>query len=626
MKKKKLQKLSLNASPSGQESRTAAQSQAMLRQRIRSASQMIAGNRHVLYGSFLIMLIATIYYYPHIKVDYDIWYHLKFGEHFVTNKTFQLDHSIFSWTPADPEWKYGIWLGSSFLYLLHSFGGVYALEFFKWLVIISVVCLYFYYCRTSEGSIDINNILLAFLLLIVMNSIASMVKPDNFTLLFFAVIVLIYFFTKLYSKRLFYVYPLIFLVWVNTHGGFLIGLFFITLALFGEVTNLYLRKKGAFSKRLVLEFAIAVFFSYVVTLINPYGISYHIYIIPTYFKSEVMGYAGRVFAFESLWEYAFSDFFRLRNTLWGLILLFAVFVGLTAFVFGKKRQIDPGLLLLNLVFLYIGTGTSRVAAFSAIVAVFSISYLLRKGDALYIKSSVAAISAIIFVLAAAGVSYDSLTKNDYRAWIVTDDVTPEQEVAYIKKYKLPQPIFNDYLTGGYLIWAMYPEYKVFIDPRYGPYWKEVGPDYFDLLAKPTETRLKALNQKYPFKTAIIHYSQSAFIKLFMRSDDWKLIYFGNACAVFIRKDVLNEISKDALSVDISAQRFYRLADPITLNVLFTIYANLGLAKHAEDIIAIYDKNISPFYAYKNTDIIEMRKFLRTMWFNIYKQNSLGVVK
>jgi len=612
MKKKKLQRISLDTSSEGQKNKTEALNQAGFRQRISAASQMLAVNRYVLYGSFLVMLLITLYYYPYINTDYDIWYHLKFGEHFVTNKTFQLDHSVFSWTPADPEWKYGIWLGSSFLYLLYSFAGVYGLELFKWFILASSIGLYLAYCHKAEQKIDINNIMIILLLAVVLNAIASMVKPDNFTLLFFSLIVFIYFYTKSFFTKTFYFYPLIFLIWVNTHGGFLVGLFFITIVLFGEMANLYLRKNEALPKRLIAEFAIAVAFSYLVTLINPYGLSYYTYIIPTYCKSEIMDYAGKVVAFQSLWKYIFSDYFRLANCLWGLLLLFFFFMGLCVYVFRQKRQLDLGLIATNLVFFYVGSNAARVVAFSAIVTAFSISCTIKKGDVLLIKRKVAAISAVIFVIMSSVIFYDSLSKTEHREWVATDRALPVKEVAYIKKYKLPQPIFNDYLIGGYMIWSMYPEYKVFIDPRYGPYWREVGPDYFNFLSEPTVQKLKALNQKYPFKTAFIHYSQSALLKLFMLSDDWKLIYFGNAAAVFIRKDVLNEISDDALSVDISAQRFYRLADPITLNVLFMIYANLGLAKHAEDIIAIYDKNISPFYAYKNTDIIEMRKFLMTL--------------
>jgi len=45
-------------------------------------------------------------------------------------------------------------------------------------------------------------------------------------------------------------------------------------------------------------------------------------------------------------------------------------------------------------------------------------------------------------------------------------------------------LFNDYLIGGYLVWKLYPDYKVFIDPRLGPYNKEVAPDYWKFVEKP----------------------------------------------------------------------------------------------------------------------------------------------
>ncbi len=31
--------------------------------------------------------------------------------------------------------------------------------------------------------------------------------------------------------------------------------------------------------------------------------------------------------------------------------------------------------------------------------------------------------------------------------------------------KPPQPIYNEYIWGGYLIWRLYPDYRVYIDGR-----------------------------------------------------------------------------------------------------------------------------------------------------------------
>ena len=47
------------------------------------------------------------------------------------------------------------------------------------------------------------------------------------------------------------------------------------------------------------------------------------------------------------------------------------------------------------------------------------------------------------------------------------DYVPKEEVDYIMKNNLPGPLFNDYLIGGYMMWAMYPDYKGLYRPSLG---------------------------------------------------------------------------------------------------------------------------------------------------------------
>ena len=63
----------------------------------------------------------------------------------------------------------------------------------------------------------------------------------------------------------------------------------------------------------------------------------------------------------------------------------------------------------------------------------------------------------------------------------------------IKKWKLPPPLFNDYVSGGYMMWAMYPEYKVFIDSRGKPYdITHVWDDYKELMENPTKENIRKM--------------------------------------------------------------------------------------------------------------------------------------
>ena len=44
-----------------------------------------------------------------------------------------------------------------------------------------------------------------------------------------------------------------------------------------------------------------------------------------------------------------------------------------------------------------------------------------------------------------------------------------QEAEFIRNHLSNYFLGNDYDTGGYLLWALSPEQKIFIDPRYFPF-------------------------------------------------------------------------------------------------------------------------------------------------------------
>ena len=158
--------------------------------------------------SFVTLILAVLFYYPSRTEDYDIWYHLKFGEHFVKNLTFKLDHSMFSWTPADPNWRYGIWLGSSVLYIAYKTFSIYGLYIVQWLIFTAIFLLYWKFIKVIGDSLDINHIASLMLVFIALNLTAIYIKPEIFTTLFFTIAVFIYFYTKFTSKNLFFIYPL----------------------------------------------------------------------------------------------------------------------------------------------------------------------------------------------------------------------------------------------------------------------------------------------------------------------------------------------------------------------------------------------------------------------------------
>ncbi len=201
----------------------------------------------------------------------------------------------------------------------------------------------------------------------------------------------------------------------------------------------------------------------------------------------------------------------------------------------------------------------------------------------------------------------------YNKWFGAglDSFVPAREVSFLKKYRLEGPIFNDYVIGGYLIWDLYPDYKIFIDPRFMPFSKQVAADYWAFTGNPvTSETLQRFNKKYPFKIAIIHYRELPLIFDFLRAGgEWRLLYFEQNAAILIHKSLLSTIPPEISSVDLGPSRFQKVRNPEVLLNVFTLYVNLD-PNAGRVIYDIYKKNISDCYKLKKDHLQTMEDDIR----------------
>lgn len=241
-------------------------------------------------------------------------------------------------------------------------------------------------------------------------------------------------------------------------------------------------------------------------------------------------------------------------------------------------------------------------------------YLLKMTGLQEFKRKLSVLALIIFILMAGRITYQTFWyASELPNWNYSKlmNETPQDVVKYVKDNKLPGPIFNDYLIGGYLLWSLYPDYKVFIDPRQGPYANQVWGD-FQMYANTTPftaEKLQAFTKKYPFKIAIIHYAYFGTIQWFLSSPDWKLLYFDRVAALIIHKSVVPTLTQQALSSEAGTVRFLDVKQANILLNLFNFYIYVG-PKFAQDIIGIYRKNVNDLYVNKQQDILGMERALQ----------------
>jgi hypothetical protein len=661
----------------------------------------LAGSRQVFAVSLVLLVIAVIIYSQTLPDDYDMWWHLRYGEHYVNGHTWAIDDGAFSWTPTHSRWIYGTWAGSALIYLIHSAAGINGLICFRWLANLSVFIFFLLYIRRTGEKLSIIHLAAFALVAAAFKLCGTYLKPERASDILFAALLFIYFLGKSGRERLFLLLPLLFLIWVNVHGAFVTGLMLLTIAVAGEILSfvaerllrlcagqssatdgkqaaaehcaaeplsaelqaekntavpragkqMAARPAGsliitALSARGLVTLTVSAALSFAVTAINPTGLRYPLSILEQY---TTRGSAAdlavqRLWAWTSMWSHLFpapaAYRFYFTVTAWAILIMAVLFFTVWAAQIVRRRCADPAVLLLNVVFFLFAMSLCRATLYYPSLWLFSIFYLLDErwrtrllpgatisgsgrlrdadpdsapaagklsassreaGALLSSQPFPTVISMFLFYLFVGimlhiGIGYGVATEWQGR---LDRDFVPRDASEFVLDNRLPAPVFNDYLTGGYLMWSLYPDYKVFVDPRQFPYMKEVLPDYLVFRDSLRAESLQALQQKYPFRTAIIHHLQEpAMVALFMRSPRFRMVYFDECAAVFVDRRDYDALPESVKKADLSPKRFAHVKNTDILISLFMIYLQRD-ADDARQIAEYYRKNVPGVYRMKS---------------------------
>lgn len=569
----------------------------------------LSNNRFTIGFSVFAVFVASFFYYPSVGGDQDIWFHIRYGAHFVQNFTWSLDHGQFNWTKFNPDFVYVTWIGSSILYLAYALMAHYGLYFLQWLVIGSIIFCFVYFLRKTGYRFDITSLLAIMGVLLVINLKFLFVKPDMFSALFFVVACMLYYKVKETGNwKLFYVYPPLFLLWVNTHGGFIVGLFLISAAFGGELLNSMFFRKARLKWEQLMHFAVSVLLSYAVLGVNPEGYGYFIGIIRDYFSPEMKATKEIIFEYMSMWNTITFAPVSLRSRFAGfsMLVMLILFILICIYLLVAKRFIDlPSMFLVGF-FYFFGMSVVRASQYFPLIWFFAFFYVYKRYDVAKVKGVFNFMSVgVIFVLCLKIVHF-ALTEYESIAWFGTNWKAsyPVREAEFVKKAKLPGNIWNDYVSGGYLLWGLYPEYKVFIDPRYGAYMRYHMPTDEEYK---TPEGVEAYMKRYPFKVALVAFSESRVVEWLLKAD-WRIVFLDKNALVLIHKSIIKDLDKEALNEDVSVGRYAEVDNPATLKTLFNFYVHIS-PQFGREILELYKKNVRSFYIQRDADISNMQNII-----------------
>jgi len=507
-------------------------------------------------STFFYLLIIGYFFLSLVQLEnYDIWWHLKTGEWIIDNLI--VPHTqLFSYSIGSALWIDHSWLFQVLVFLIYKFlGGINSLIFFRACMIGFILWITL---KSFFKKVYFPVFLLVGWLFFRLFLDRAFIRPELVSAFFLSAYLYI-----LFNKKNPWILVLIQFFWVNMHGYSMLGPILLSLFIISEFikdkTKLpfewnrvkYLDDKVAYNKGL-LVLAVTFFLLF----LTPYGIGSLRY--PFFAIKSFLDTTNNFYRVSELSSLPLSDILFTQKD----ILLTSVITLFMASLLWNIRRINLFNVLIFVIFFVMCSAANRHRGFFAVVSCFCILDNFKAGGGgqslmNYFKTRYIRILSIsITVLVSLFIVWYQFSKamESQKRYIYSKDLSskdymyginrnryPEEAVDFILKNNIKGPIFNGFNIGGYLIWRLYPSYKVFVDGRTEVYGKEFMDEFVASVID--FERWKRLDEKYEFNMVILDYSSADFyyhiIKNLYESERWRLVYFGDVAVIFLKDNLIN---------------------------------------------------------------------------------------
>jgi len=466
--------------------------------------------------------------------DGDSGYHIRTGEVILDKQSIPfLD--IYSYHTPPLEWTAHEWLAEITMAVIHRTFGLTGVVLFFAVLLAAIHWLLYRVLRSQS-----NDIILCALITLLATATSSshwLARPHVFSL----ALTLIWYhllnrFQYQNHRTLFY-FPALMLLWVNLHGGYIIGLLLLGIYLLGNIFHAIFGapSESTDSQRKAKLIFLCIVATVLVTLLNPVG--YKILLFPVRVTSDR-------FLMDRVAEFLSPNF---HEVLPFKYMLLTTIVAL-GFARSSLNLIEVGLLtLLSYMALY---SVRHVSLFAIIAA----PILLRTGETIVNQLSARWLQfysqrntnlkvietklnghlwpSLVFLLIGGLYLTGNLRYN------FNDKVFPVAAVDFLQREKISGNMFNNDEFGDYMIFAAWPRYRVFMDGRSDMYGEKYGNPY-----------LKAAHAFPGWKDVLAQFSidwvifdtESALTAALSEQSDWKPIYSDKIATIFVRKNATNEL-------------------------------------------------------------------------------------
>ncbi len=465
--------------------------------------------------------------------DGDTGYHIRTGEFIVQNWTIP-ERDIFSFRSPPIPWIAHEWLAEVIMALVHRVSGLTGIVIFFSFIIATTYLLLFRMLRQESRDVLLGALIVCFAA--VSSTPHWLARPHIFSL---ALTVIWYHLLNDFQyrqKNRLFLLPLVILIWVNLHGGYILGIFLLGIYVVGNLVA-WITNRGPNaehflqnSKSLLLIMIVCI----LVSMINPQG--YRILLFPFELTSDR-------FLMDNVQEFLSPNFHQPLPFKYLLLLLIAI-------VASSRPTVNWIELILILTFTYMALYSAR---YITLFAIITSPILIRLIDQMKLGLStkvtrfldersrrlsqierqtsgyfwsIVALGAVVSLGAAGSYQY-KFSEKSY----------PVSAVEFLKKENILGNTFTHDDFGDYVIYAAWPQYRVFIDGRTDMYGADRMKEYLALARAMPGWR--EIVDKYAF-SSILFDTNSPLASILAEDRNWHLIHSDPLASIFLRKDGRNQ--------------------------------------------------------------------------------------
>jgi hypothetical protein len=455
----------------------------------------------------------------------------------------------FSATMSGQPWFAWEWLYDLLIAAIHHVFGLNGVVFYSAAIMAGAFVLVFHLAMRRGGSLPI-----AFFLLVLSmgaSAIHFLARPHVLSWLLTVI-----WFELLDSaasgvapeenRRLLWL-PVLMLVWVNLHGGFLLG-FALLGAYFveGGIEYFTCPQRRDEIRRWLKRLGLISALSFLATFVNPYGYMLHLHIFQ---------YLSDRFLMNHVSEFLSPDFHGVAQQCFAVLLLVTI-----AALASARRKSRPAQLLVILLAVYSGLYASRNLPVSSMLLTLTVAPLLsdtvaRAGENVEVAAWLRALLSrvhsfgmrmeklearfqghlwlvIVFVLGLwACLHGGRIGSAQFLNAYFDDKRFPVEAAQLIAEREVREPIYCPDQWGGYLIYRLYPQTRVLVDDRHDLYGDQFFKDYLKVIFVQPGWN-KVLDEKRV--NWIVVQKDSSLGTILGQTPEWKLVHEDGTAWLFHR--------------------------------------------------------------------------------------------